>query len=146
MSHTPDRKHVVTALSIVVILGISISAAGVRVCVEPLDVSGTTRLPAEVASIKNRDDIAYPAHVILGTVLERLGCQPTATALQWFKAAAHARTDAELELTAQGIVAATRRSRSASEIETIFCAAVANGMAGAKQATALAEAGFRCRG
>jgi hypothetical protein len=125
-------------------LGIPAIAAGVRICTEPLDVSGTTRVPAEIDLVKSRDDVAYSAHGILGTLLERLGCQPAATAVQWLKAAAHARTEAELERAARGIFAARQRSQSASQLEVDFCSAVAQGIAGPRQATALAEAGFHC--
>jgi hypothetical protein len=76
---------------------------------ESLNATRALALPTWLDSLTQRSGIAYPAHAALGTVLERLDLSPAATAVQWLKAAAHARSDAELDWTARGISAAVAR-------------------------------------
>ena len=79
---------------------------------ESLNVTRAVALPAWLDDLSQRSAVAYPAHAALGTVLEMLGLSPAATAVQWLKAAAHARSAAELERTAHGISAAVTRDGS----------------------------------
>jgi hypothetical protein len=129
------------ALSIVVILGI---AAVVRVCAAPVDVSGTTQPPPVVTSAKGNDAIAYPAHVALATTLEAFRCSATATGLQWLKAAAHARSPAEVEQVASGLVAARQRSGTDDQLRSALCEFVRAGFASDGQARAMAQADMSC--
>jgi hypothetical protein len=76
---------------------------------ESLNATRALAVPAWLDDLTQRSAIAYPAHAALGTVLERLDLSPAATAAQWLKAAAHARSDAELDWTARGISAAVAR-------------------------------------
>ncbi len=52
---------------------------------------------------KDRDSIGYPAHALLAGTLERLGCSPYAVALQWLKAASHARGPDQQRRAATGL-------------------------------------------
>src|SRR4051794_4553592 len=54
-----------------------------RVYTRPLDISGTWHLPEVIRVVKERDDVAYPAHVLLATVLEAMHVAPAAVGLQW---------------------------------------------------------------
>ena len=44
--------------------------------------------------VKQRDELAYPAHATLGTIREVAGCSPTAAGFQWIKAGFHAPSEA----------------------------------------------------
>jgi hypothetical protein len=86
---------------------------------ESLDVTRALALPDWFDDLTQRGGIAYPAHATLGTVLERFDLSPAATAVQWLKAAAHARSDAELEWAARGISAAVARDEGGRAFATI---------------------------
>lgn len=98
-----------------IILARMIIRLAARLYSRPLDVSGTMYLPRLVKIIKDRNEVAYPAHVILATILEATGGSPTAAGLQWLKAAAHARSDAELIRAARGLENAQRRCPDSGE-------------------------------
>jgi len=86
----------------------------------PLDLSGTVALPDVIIRIKDRDEIAYPAHATLATILAVIRGAPVAVGLQWLKAAAHARTPAERERAIRGLQASRLRSRDPEEFATIL--------------------------
>src|SRR3954462_567216 len=75
----------------------------VRVYTRPLDVSGHWQLPRVIEMVKERDQVAYPAHVVLATVLDAARAAPTAVGLQWVKAAAHAQNQAQMQRVADGL-------------------------------------------
>lgn len=50
------------------------------------------RWTGDLVRLKQRDSIAYPAHVALAEALADLHCSPYAVAVQWLKAGAHATT------------------------------------------------------
>jgi hypothetical protein len=77
----------------------------------PLDVSGTVPLPGVLHRIKDRDEIAYPGHVLLARILAASGGSPMVVGLQWLKAAAHARNPVDLDRAVRGLDAAWKRSR-----------------------------------
>ena len=138
------RTHAVwprLALSIVLALGI---ATVVRICALPIDVSGTAQPASFVADAKGNDAIAYPAHVALAMALEAFRCSATATGLQWLKAAAHARSAAEVARAASGLAAVRERSSAAEPVQTALCEFLRGGIASASQARAMAQAGISC--
>ena len=69
----------------------------VRVYTRPLDVSGRWQVPRVIELVKERDAVAYPAHVVFATVLDAAGAAPTAVGLQWVKAAAHAHNQVQMQ-------------------------------------------------
>lgn len=141
---TSARRVAVRLASLVVLAGSIAFAAGLaRLCTAPLDVGGTTRLPAWAVALKSQDDVAYPAHAVVGTLLDRLACNPAGAGLQWLKAAAHARTSAEVERSAQGLAAAKERSESARAFDASVCQFV-TGALGPGQRAAAARAGLPC--
>jgi hypothetical protein len=122
------------------------SAAGVgaqRICDAPLDVSGSgiaeaelrgdmdqqplpadldlASLPNWLAAIKHVDGLAFPAHALLGGGLERAGCDPSATALQWLKAAAHADGPERITTAGDGLKAALGRSTDSPQLAERLC-------------------------
>ena len=127
------------ALAIVLVLGI---ATVVRICAVPLDMSGTAQPASLVADAKGNDAIAYPAHVALATTLEAFRCSATAAGLQWLKAAAHARSAAEVARAVSGLAAARERSSEEEPVQTALCEFLRGGIASASQARAMAQAGI----
>jgi hypothetical protein len=91
-----------------------------------------------------RSDVArYWFHAILGRSLEEARCNPAASGLQWFKAAAHARTERQLARTVSGITRDLARSRPPDDTRAVLCEWARAGMAPA-QTQAIARAGLRC--
>jgi len=117
-----------------------------RICLAPLDVSGTTQTPAYVATAKGNDGFAYSAHAGLATALEAFRCSPTATGLQWLKAAAHARSEREISRAAGGLAVAQERSGAGEQWQSAICGFLRDGFASPGQVLALGEAGMRCPG
>lgn len=76
------------------------------------------RLPRCVTIIKDRDEFAYPAHVVLAIILEVTNASPTAVGLQWLKASAHARSKADADRASRGFEAAWWRSPDPNEFVT----------------------------
>jgi hypothetical protein len=122
------------------------SVALVRICVAPLDVSGTTATPAYVTTAKGNDQFAYSAHLGLATLLEAFHCSPTATGLQWLKAGAHARSPAEVSRTAHGLATARQRSGAGEPLESSLCGFLRGGFVSSGQAAAMVQADIRCPG
>lgn len=140
----PLSLPLVIGLLVVGIMATTGAAAVARTCAEPIDISGSAVLPGPLAGLKDRDEIAYPAHSTLGTILQEFGCEPPAIGLQWLKAAAHARSSAEVERAVGGLSAALRASPAPAELERQLCLYVATGFARRQQAAAAAAAGLRC--
>jgi hypothetical protein len=131
------------ALAVMVILAGAFLA---RICLAPLDVSGTTQIPTHVTTAKGNDGFAYSAHAGLGTALEAFRCSPTATGLQWLKAAAHARSEREASRAASGLAVARERSGAGEQWQSALCGFLGDGSVSPGQALALDEAGLRCPG
>ena len=87
----------------------------------PLSVTGVVDLPAPVESLTARDRVAYPAHVVLGSILETLKYPPPAVGVQWLKAAYHARDGQRMERATAGVAAARARSTSTSTFDSTLC-------------------------
>ena len=147
VEHGPRQPRVfATVVGSLLVLSSLVASGTVaaRLCAEPLDVSGTRSLPRVLSGIKARDEIAYPAHVLLGSILERVGCDPTATALQWLKAAAHARSDRDARHAAAGIASARGRAPAGTDFRVRLCSYVGKGFARPEQAPAAALADLSC--
>jgi hypothetical protein len=114
-----------------------------RIYTRPLDIGGFVRLPRPLQAIKERDGIAYPLHAILGAALNLTGGLPLAAGYQWIKAAAHARSTAELERAASGLARARNRSRLEDDFDGALCAYLGGGFH-RRQARAMSMAGLRC--
>src|SRR5262249_32328306 len=95
------------------------------------------------------DGLNYRIHVGLGTVFEKVGASPSATASEWFKGAYHARTPAQMARTANGLIAVQQRS-SAAAVEATLCPALPSERGNSvavhveRQAEVLAMAGLSC--
>lgn len=105
--------------ALVLALAACMSVARDVLSAETLDATRALALPAWLDHLTRRTAVAYPSHVALGSLLERLGLSPAATAVQWMKAAAHARSDAELESAARGISAALERDGDSRALATV---------------------------
>lgn len=77
---------------------------------EGADLSKALRLPGWLDAPLGHDRVAYPIHLLLGILLERVGAPPVVTGQEWLKAAAHGCTDGALSHVAQRLAATRRRS------------------------------------
>jgi hypothetical protein len=113
----------VTAAVGLVVAVLVVLAAGARAILgaETLNATGTLGFPAWLDEVTQHSGIAYPAHAALGTVFESANLSPAATSVQWFKAAAHAESESELEQTARGISAALERDGDDSRALRMIC-------------------------
>jgi hypothetical protein len=133
------------ACACALVLGIMLAVAlGDRACHAPVDISGTTRLPAWLVALKERDAFAYPAHDLMGRLLNDAGCSPVAAGLQWIKAGAHARTEQEATQVEHGLSAARSRDSQPATFDAILCAYLANGFANPQQEAIIQRAGLAC--
>jgi hypothetical protein len=89
------------------------------------------------------DRLAYPAHAALGTGLNVLHGPPRAAAIQWIKAAAHARSPADTEQAGRGLAEAAWRAPADDPIERALCLDVIGGRS-PQQLAAVQAAGLRC--
>jgi hypothetical protein len=139
-------RQVWAILLVLLLAGAGLSGARFarQLCNEPLDISGTVYIPSWIDVVKNQDALAYPAHVVLGSVLAQARCRPSAVGLQWFKAASHARNEAELRQAAEGIREARMLETSDQDIRDELCRAIIKGRFRPQQRTALEWAGLRC--
>jgi hypothetical protein len=112
---------------------------------QTLDFHRVWPVPSWLEVITRNDKLAYSAHVGLGSALEWFNGPPSATGLQWFKAAAHADTDADIDRTADGIARAKRRDGDEGRLNSLLCAAAMSGAKGA-QLAAMLRAGQHCGG
>jgi hypothetical protein len=121
--------------------GIVVAAA----LTEPLDVSGNVDLPHRVEQVKGRDGFAYRAHRWLGTALFRLDYPSDAVALQWLKAAGHARSQTETERAASYFKRARDQAESPAAFDSSICRWIVGRHLNAAQETVVARSGTRCR-
>lgn len=121
------------------------AVVGRQLCTRPVDISGTGWVPPGwVNGIKTADEVAYPVHAWLGTAQNALGCDPAAAALQWLKAGAHVRSQAELGEVVQGLRSAAGRSVGRDELTAVICRSLARGIVRPAQTEALAQVGLGC--
>ena len=133
-------------MGVLIVAGIVLfGALATRTCAQPTDISGTTRLPAWLTALKNRDEIAYPAHAILGTLLDDAGCPPVVAGLQWVKAGAHARTEQEIEAAGAGLTSARTRASQAETFDAELCRFIGSGFANPRQEAVVRRSGLDCR-
>ena len=76
------------------------------------DLSKLLHVPLWLDAVLANDRVAFPLHVLLGRLLNRLDAPPRAAGLEWLKAAAHARSEHALEIVVQGLVSTGRRARA----------------------------------
>jgi hypothetical protein len=100
--------------------------------------------PGPVSAIIKRDGVAFRAHSLLAGLIARTNGAPSAVGVQWVKAAAHARTDAELQQVVQGLQWAQQRSAHQAELEPTLCAYVEDGWWTGLQREAFTSAGIQC--
>jgi hypothetical protein len=138
---TPTTIACACALVLGIVLAVSL---GDRACHAPVDISGTTRLPAWLVALKEQDAFAYPAHELIGTLLNNAGCSPVAAGLQWIKAGAHARTEQQATQAERGLSVARSRDSQPTTFDAILCAYLANGFANPQQEAITQQAGLSC--
>jgi hypothetical protein len=118
----------IRSLCTVVVVGGAIVAlvactavARIFLSADTLNATGALALPSWLDKVTQRSRIAYPAHAAVAAVLEMANLSPAATAVQWVKAAAHARSAVDVERTAKGIEAALARDGNDSRALRTLC-------------------------
>lgn len=116
---------------------------------EPIDASHVQQrlgiqVPFRLVMLVKRDVLAYQAHASLGSFIDATGGDPRASGVQWFKAAAHARSGEELDQVIAGLLVAKRRSSDVDGLQSTICRYVENGYWTGRQRDALAGADLRC--
>ena len=148
--HSRDRVGVGLFRLLLVLSGLSMAAFGLLVSLElavhilssrTLNSTSSLALPEWLDRLTERSEIAYPAHAALGTALETLNLSPAATAVQWFKAAAHAESDQHIEQAARGVAAALARDQHERMIP-LLC--TLREIGDARQVQAVRQAGLSC--
>jgi hypothetical protein len=91
--------------------------------------------PTWLEALAAQDEAAYQVHAATGTAINLVGGSPTEAAMQWVKAAAHARSQTDLWRAADGIAAA--RQRGGGEVEAALCTIAAHGAPSVQVAIAL---------
>jgi hypothetical protein len=130
---------------ITVLLGLAVGLFVILTDDDVLDFHEVWPIPSWLTGITRNDTVAYAAHVGLGSALERLGGSPTAAGLQWFKAAAHAGSDAQVNRAAEGMAQARQRAGEADRLDSLLCSAAVAGATGT-QLAAMLRAGQTCGG
>ena len=100
-------------------------------------------LPVWLDKLSERPEIAYPTHAVLGTALETLNLSPAATAVQWFKAAAHAASEQDIALAARGIADARARGQD-DQMIPLMC--TLREIGNPRQMQAAQQSGLPCEG
>lgn len=111
------RLLVGLACGLLLILG-SVAAFRLRA---RLNVTGTVVLPGPIESLTARDRVAYPAHIVLGSLLETFRYPSPAVGVQWLKAAYHARDGRRMEEAIAGIATARGRSSTPGSFDATLC-------------------------
>jgi hypothetical protein len=110
----------------VLVFALALAAVGALVPfltqAQPRGLIRSVPLPARLDPTR-QDRLAYLFHAGLGTIFNELGAPPMAAASEWFKAAWHARSDAELESVGSGIATAERRT-TVDALEASLCSFV----------------------
>jgi hypothetical protein len=129
-------------LGLLLLAGIMVAEVGHDVLsAESLNATSALALPAWLDDLTRRSAVAYPSHAALGTALETLHLSPAASAVQWLKAAAHPRTDTELDRSARGISAAVARDPGGRAFHTVC---KFREIGNASQIRAVDQAGIPC--
>lgn len=101
-------------------------------------------VPGPVRSLVKRDGIAYPVHMALGGIILATGGDPAAAGVQWFKAAAHARSAEEVVTTASRLAESRTQSRDPTAFDQVICAHVEGGFWTGYQREVTQAAGVGC--
>jgi hypothetical protein len=134
------RRLAARTLAAALVVALVLFALALR---RPLDVGASLPMPAWLVELLDRDEVAYPLHLALGTALETLRFPPEAVGLQWLKGAAHARTAAEAERLGAGLARTRQRSGNPDAIDAALCRYIIGGGTLGQRAT-IARAQMQC--
>ena len=90
---------------------IALGLAGALALVTAWEILGDglqSPLPPAITRFRGHDRARYHAHTLIARVLGRI--QPEVAAVQWVRAAAHVRSDREIETVTAGLTAAVARA------------------------------------
>ena len=107
-------------------------------------VNGLAHVPRAIEVNTRSDNLRYPFHAFLGAALNYFDSAPRSAALQWLRAAAHARSAADLDQAAQGMSAAMRRMSSPTQLASEMCDLTGRRYPDPRMAAALERAGIDC--
>jgi hypothetical protein len=109
----------------------------------PFSIPHGDTLEEFVDDVLASDVARYWFHALLGRSLEVARCNPSASGLQWLKAAAHAHTPRQVQRAASGVARDLGRSRDPAQTRTVLCAALGASLS-APQAVVTAASGLSC--
>lgn len=140
------RAFVVVPSALVVLASTWLLITVIALVSEPVDVTRSSPfpIPGWLERQSRRDAVAYPIHAALGTILNAVGSSPVGASIQWYKAAAHARTADEVERAAHGIMAARQRDPDGESVDAALCAPIVRRGARVTQVAAMGQAGLPC--
>ena len=138
------RAFVIVPSALVILATIGLLITVIAILSEPVDVTRSGPLPGWLERLSRHDSVAYPIHAALGTILNAVGGPPIGAGVQWYKAAAHARTADEVERAAQGITTARQRDPKGESVDATLCAPNVRRGARATQVAAMGQAGLPC--
>ena len=98
--------------------------------IPPADLSEMLHLPRWRDAIVTHDRVAFPLHAIIGAACNAVDGPPAWAAMEWLKAAAHARSAAQAAAAVRGLAAALERAGDVATISKYLAAAVSAGTSG----------------
>jgi hypothetical protein len=102
------------------------------------------KLEDAVDRVLAKDRLRYWFHAVLGRGLEVAQCDPAASGVQWIEAAAHARSESQLQRAIRGLQRDTSRSPNKAVTDAILCAYAPRGATNAAQTQVMQAAGVHC--
>jgi hypothetical protein len=133
----PPRYLAFAALGLcLVLLWLSGRAAVALARPDPGNITQRWQVPTVVERLTRHDRFAYPAHAAFAATLRAVGAPPEAEAVQWLKAAVHARGAEEAAAVRAGLAAARSRAAEPGQFDAAFRQIVARAPAEMRQRAA----------
>ena len=112
------RRLLLVALALLVVLVLLAGRAAAALArPDPGDITMRWPVPAPLESLIRQDWFAYRAHCVLAAALRLTNASPDAEAVQWLKAAAHARGPEQAAAVRAGVAAARGRAPDPSSFD-----------------------------
>src|SRR5687768_17515920 len=99
-----------------VLVGLTGQAAVALARPDPSNITQRWQVPAAIEWFTRQDWFAYRAHAAFAGSLGAIGAPPEAEAVQWLKAAVHARNDGQAAAVRAGVAAARERAADPGQV------------------------------
>jgi hypothetical protein len=144
MRRGPTARYLAVA-ALVLCLGLAALTGRVAVALarpDPSNITHRWQVPIAVERFTRQDWFAYRAHAAFAGSLHAIGAPPEAEAVQWLKAAVHARGDEQAATVRAGVGAARSRAAEPGQFDAAFGAIVARATADMRARAAARVPGF----